>query len=696
MIEKETHKKLKEKNEALEKELSALKRQVEEVYVPLTEVTNEALFIVDSECRYLFITNNMSLYLGIPVNGVVGKKYGDFHNAEATRIFGERVAEVFASGLALQDEHISRHGDKHILRTFFPIKAPMPDGKVVKIAVIAHDITKRRQSEDALKESEERYRDLVENSNDFICTHDMEGKLLSVNWAAEKFIGYNRDALIGRNLREFLDPQVKEEFSSYLSTIRKEGAAQGLMTVITSAGVKRVWAYNNNLRTDGVASPFVRGIAHDVTERVLAERKLGKTLSLLHATLESAAAGILAVDVTGNILTWNTKFTEMWKIPEDVINARDTDRVLAIACSQFDDSEGFLAKRRKILKEPNVEFTDKLHLTDGRIFERTSRPQMDKDKIVGRVYSFHDITNHRKMEEELRKSEERYRTIIENIDDGYFEVDLYGNFTFINKAGARIFGYSQDEITQIFGKKFVHSEDIVKIRQVLKDFLATGQMPASIEWRIVRKDENVRFVESSLSIISDARGKALGFRGIIRDISEKKQTEETIRQIAYHDFLTGLPNRVLLNDRLNVALMQLKRHQEKLALMVIDLDRFKEINDTMGHITGDLLLQKVGKRLSELIRESDTAARIGGDEFMLLLPNIAGEQDAVVIARKILDAFQEPFECEEYKIHITPSIGIAICPDHGLDTLTVMKHADYALYLVKERGRNNYHLWSAH
>ncbi|MDO8723995.1 MAG: PAS domain S-box protein, partial [Syntrophales bacterium] len=286
-------------------------------------------------------------------------------------------------------------------------------------------IAELKEAVAALRISEDRYRDLVENSSDLICIHDLEGKLISVNKAAEKLIGFPQEKLIGRNIREMLDPQVRKEFTSFIATVRKTGAAQGLMSVITSAGKKRVLEYNNTLRTEGVDVPVVQGIARDVTDRVIAEKRLTDTLSLLTATLESAAAGILSVDNRGRILTCNSEFDRMWRIPEDVINAKDIASVVDLISNQLIDAEGFLTRRKEIISNPDMEFSDELLLKDGRILLRTVKPRWREGK-TGRVYIYHDITAQKNMEENLRKSEERYRTIIENIEEGYYEVDLAG------------------------------------------------------------------------------------------------------------------------------------------------------------------------------------------------------------------------------------------------------------------------------
>ncbi|MFQ6066197.1 MAG: diguanylate cyclase domain-containing protein [bacterium] len=184
-------------------------------------------------------------------------------------------------------------------------------------------------------------------------------------------------------------------------------------------------------------------------------------------------------------------------------------------------------------------------------------------------------------------------------------------------------------------------------------------------------------------------------RRAIRYAIERKKTEETIRHMAYHDSLTGLPNRALFNDRLTLAMAHAQRNCQKLAVMLLDLDYFKEINDTLGHTVGDELLQSVGNRLKSILRKSDTIARFGGDEFLLLLPEIAGVDDATKIAQKILEALRQQFVLDDgHKLRITTSIGIAIYPNEGEDTDTLMKNADIAMYRAKEQGRNNYHCYT--
>ena len=304
-----------------------------------------------------------------------------------------------------------------------------------------------------------------------------------------------------------------------------------------------------------------------------------------------------------------------------------------------------------------------------------------------------EIIHFKQTEEALRQSEERYRTILENIEDIYYEVDLTGNTLFLNKPALATTGYKQSEIVGTSFLEFMDHENTKKTIRSFMEVYRTGIPAKGVELEIIRKDTTRRTVELSISLIRNNEGKPAGFRGIGHDITERKRVEETISKMAYHDPLTGLPNRRLIGDRLDVAMAHASRNSERLALMILDLDRFKQINDTMGHQIGDLLLQSAGNRLSAILRKSDTAGRLGGDEFMLILPDIGDMSNAELIAKKILDAFAEPFMCNGNVLHITVSIGVVLFPDQSEDAETLMRCADNAMYRAKEGGRNNYQLY---
>lgn len=225
-----------------------------------------------------------------------------------------------------------------------------------------------------------------------------------------------------------------------------------------------------------------------------------------------------------------------------------------------------------------------------------------------------------------------------------------------------------------------------KANQLMEEALQKGHLQQ--EWLCRRFNGEEFPVEILLAVITWEGQKILYM--VWRDITERKRIEDAIRHLAYHDVLTGLPNRILFTDRLVLAIAQAKRYRKTMAVMMLDLDRFKTINDTAGHHIGDLLLQSVGRRLTHTLREEDTVARLGGDEFMILLPEIKQALSSFRVADKIVSAFKEPFICEGNELSTSASIGIAVYPDDGEDMDTLMKHADTAMYQAKSTGRNTY------
>ena len=300
-----------------------------------------------------------------------------------------------------------------------------------------------------------------------------------------------------------------------------------------------------------------------------------------------------------------------------------------------------------------------------------------------------DITERKIAEEELIKAEERNRILLEHAPIGVYYSDLSGKFLYGNKKAEEIIGYRREEL---IGKYFLKlnllgPKDILRASKLLalnRLMKATGPE----EFVLNRKDKTKVTVEINTALITVDGTKVV--LGMVQDITERKEAEVKIRKMAYHDALTRLPNRVMFVDRLKVAMAYAQRHKQKLAVMLLDLDQFKDINDTYGHNVGDQLLRSVGNRLTGLLRKSDTISRMGGDEFFLLFPELTRVNDAVKIAQKIMDAFKEPFTFDGHKLNITTSIGIALYPNDGEQVDILLINADIAMYHAKQKGRNNY------
>jgi len=316
--------------------------------------------------------------------------------------------------------------------------------------------------------------------------------------------------------------------------------------------------------------------------------------------------------------------------------------------------------------------------------------------------------NIREVNQRLEASENRYRFIVNNSPDIIYMLDDEGRFAFVNDRVTGLLGYKPEEILGKHYSELVHKEDLEKARYAFDERRTGVRASHDIELRLLCKDTSLpyRYFESrSITIELNAMGMYqkkrsgddkgfFGTYGVARDISERKRAEEIINFQLYHDLLTNLPNRALFRDRLNLAISQARRHDTQLAVMFLDMDRFKVINDSLGHLAGDQLLQAVAGRLTTCLRDSDTLARVGGDEFNLLIPDIAGREDAVMIATKIFDQLKQPVQLEGHEVFVSFSIGIALFPQDGASMEVLIKNADMAMYHTKSHGKNGYEFFS--
>ena len=515
------------------------------------------------------------------------------------------------------------------------------------------------------------------------------GKFVYVSQLYQKITGYTDTELIGTYSLCNIYPEDREMVKEQAIKCLKGKSFEPYEYRFVNKKDEVMWVLETITPIVYKEERATLGSFMDITQRKKVEERLRGEEQRFRALAEQSSDIIVLVNRKG-IITYENHAIERvlgFKAEErigasffDLIHPDDLKFLIDVATTFVRD------KNARILQSEV-----RLRHRDGnwRIFEVTASSLINNTKIEGGIVNLRDITERKQMEKTLRQSEEKYRTILENIQEGYFEVDLTGNFTFFNDSLCRNLGYSKEELMGMNNRQYTDKEHSKKLFQAFNKVYNTGE-PTEFDWQIIRKDETKRYVEASVLLQKDSSGKPTGFRGIVHDVTERKQIEQQLNHMATHDVLTGLPNRMVFIDRLEVALAQSKRSRHKLAIMMLDLDHFKAINDTLGHMVGDQLLKDVGYRLSGLLRQNDTVARLGGDEFIVLLSDLERMEDVIQVAKKILKAFQQPFVCDNHKLTSNTSIGIAIYPDDGEDIDSLLKKSDMAMYFVKTHGRNNY------
>jgi len=302
---------------------------------------------------------------------------------------------------------------------------------------------------------------------------------------------------------------------------------------------------------------------------------------------------------------------------------------------------------------------------------------------------------------QLRESERWYRYMVNRSPDLVYTLDANGRFTFLNDRVESLLGYSRESLIGQHYSAFIYLDDLEAACYTLNE-RRTGNRATSNKELRVRHNTEPRLLTlefNSFGIYeesgTDAPAGYIGTYGVAKDVTERKKSEQIISYQAYHDQLTGLANRMRFRDHLELAIAQAKRHDQMLAVLFLDMDRFKVVNDTLGHAIGDSLLKEVASRLSGCLRESDTLARQGGDEFTLLLPQIGDREDAMRTAEKLIKVFDNPFQIDGHELYVSMSIGIALYPMDGESIDILVKNADIAMYDSKAKGRNRYQFYSS-
>ena len=425
----------------------------------------------------------------------------------------------------------------------------------------------------------------------------------------------------------------------------------------------------------------------DITERRQMEKALREAEERSRSIIDSVQAGIVLID------------------PETHVVTDANDLALEMTGYQREDLIGTSCREAVCANSKGIcPITDLGHTIDNRECRlmRADGQSLSVLKTAtrltlnGRIHlleSFIDISARKQAEEALRHSEQRFRSLYEHAPLAYQSLDQHGRYLKVNQALLEMLGYQHEDLLGRFAGDFMTAESRRQLEQRFEQFIESGSVSGA-EFTLLRKDGNAIIVAVNGRVAYDPQGNFQQTHCILHNITERKQAEQKIQRLAYYDALTGLPNRQLLQDRLKQVLAQAHRYQHQVGVLFLDLDRFKRINDTLGHVVGDQFLETIAERLQEWTRESDTVARLGGDEFVIVLSAVQKIQDVVNIAAGILETISQPIRLGGHEVFCSTSIGIAFYPMDGEDHETLLKNADTAMYAAKDQGRNTYQFFS--
>jgi len=578
--------------------------------------------------------------------------------------------------------------------TISPIKDG--SGRVTGASAITRDITLRKRSEEQLQLQSV----ALEAAANAILIADYEGKIVWVNSAFAAMTGYSKEDVLGKNprlLKSGLQP--KSFYATLWSTIlagkvwtgelvnrRKDGT--NYIEEMTITPVMR--------EVDDPANRYYIAIKQDITERKRSQEMLQNSENKYRVLFEDSSDANWLMDETG-FINWNSAALRMFGYPQGDFGLHPAD---ISPPQQVDGASSRVAAEQKIaaaFREGMQRFEWLHKRKNGEIFPcevcLTALTLSGRPTLLATV---RDITERKQAEESLLFKNALLEAQAETTLDGILAVDESNHIVLANRQ---------------FGVNFGIPEDVLRTREhlIVRQYI-TGQVEdpetfvQKVEYLYSHRTEksrdelrlkNGKVFDRYSAPLSDSKGQYRGRIWYFRDITDRKLAEEQVRFLAYYDALTGLPNRTLLQDRLSKALADARRHKYKVALLFLDLDRFKNVNDSLGHSVGDLLLQAVAERLKTWGREQDTVARLSGDEFLIMLTQVKDIPDAAVAAERLMDSMTAEFIVQGNPISIGCSLGISIFPEHGADGETLTKNADAAMYSAKENGRNNFRFFTS-
>ncbi|MBX4204749.1 MAG: PAS domain S-box protein [Candidatus Doudnabacteria bacterium] len=714
----------------------------------ILESITDGFFALDKDWNFTYVNRQAEQLLQRNRSELLGKNiFQEFPNAMQTATYSKLQEALLENKSLRYEEKFSEPGNmpKWIESSVYPAK----DG----LAVYLRDITPQKTA----LEANLKLVAIVESSEDAIMGKDLEGNITSWNKGAVRIYGYTEQEILGKNVSVLVPEGFPDDTRMLLAQIRlgrgvnhyetKRKTKDGRILDI-SVAVSPI--KNNSGKVVGASA-----VARDITKSKQADEGvvfLSEATKLLSSSLDFettlARVAKLAVpkfaDWCGiEILTpdgENTKQVAVehvdpekikfavelarkypnhkdpergtWKIittgkaeiykeiTDDMLRASSRDPEHYELTSKLGIKSALmvpLVARDKVFgvmsliwAESNKRYEEK----DLKFFEELGRRAgMAIDNALLYREAQIEIRERKFMEQKLQVSEERYRAIIDNTSDGVALLDANGVLTFATMPVQRMLGYTSEEMHGVNIRNIVHPDDAPLVAELLATSLRKPDQTITAQYRCRHANGNYRWIEgvgTNLLHHPSIRAMVVNFR----DITERRLAEENLQYQYHHDTLTDLPNRTYLNERFAQAISDAEANGQNLGIMLLDLDRFKQINESLGHALGDRLIQEVALRVRSCVKEDYVLARLGGDEFAILMADIQTEEEAAKLANKILEDFRPAFYLDQHELFISPSIGISLYPYDGREASSLLRNAEAALYRAKEYGRNTYQFYT--
>ncbi|WP_323002110.1 PAS-domain containing protein [Denitromonas sp.] len=614
----------------------------------------------------------------------------------------ELVRERKALALKFQPHRVERtrpNGRTHLVEG-----TPMvDDGRVVGFVASYTDISDRKRAEEVLQAKHDVLQTLVDNIPSGVTVFDAELNMVLHNDEVLKLVGFPKAlAETQPHFSEVIRYNAEHGEYGEVDVEAKVAEMVALARHPTRHVMERTRANGQVLLVRGAPLPgggFV-SVYSDVTERRRMENALKRRSAYLQAILDQLPQGISVFDEHLHLKHWNDKFVQVLELPEAAVYPEVSfDELIRVPAQRGeygpDDPEIYVRQRREqALRFEHHRFTrsrpnGRTHLIEG-------QPMVIDGAVVGFITTYTDITDHMQVEQELRTRNEIFRTLIDNIPGGVSLFDGDFNLLAANEKFRLLLDFPD----------WLMAQNPVTLESLFRYNARRGEYgPCDVEEKVQALMERAAWREPHMfertrpnGTVLEIRGLPLpgeGFVTIYTDVTEHKRAMEAVERLAHQDALTGLDNRYTLESRLDQSIADARRNGKKLALLFIDMDNFKAINDSLGHAVGDEFLIAIARRLRDNARESDIVARPGGDEFVLAITNMQAVSAAVRVVTDLFESLAEPVMLGAQQITPSASVGIAIFPDDGQDRVTLMKHADIAMYSAKNAGRDGYRFFDA-